>query len=150
MIYLLANDSIKKKKKYVTPANARMMIKSFQKSFLKPPIKRQYTCNVHENWSVFKNRPPPRASHSPCVATSKIFLPCYSWTFNFKPNPPLQMITALKGNITLGWLLYVIRSFLQVGFIIFSISSLTLFGFPLISFHLAEANPVPKVISSNY
>ena len=35
-------------------------------------------------------------------------------------SPPLQMITSqlhqLKWNIILGWLLYVIRSFLQVGF----------------------------------
>ena len=36
---------------------------------------------------------------------------------NEPPPPPLQMISnQLKENITQGYLLYVIRSFLQVGF----------------------------------
>ena len=52
----------------------------------------------------------------------------------------LQMITSqLKENIIKGWILYVIRSFLQVGFG-FPYQTLILPGFPSTSFHLAEAS----------
>ena len=53
-----------------------------------------------------------------CPGTSKILPPHWPWMFNFSQTPsPLQMITnQLEGNIILGWLLYVINSFLQVGF----------------------------------
>ena len=57
---------------------------------------------------------------------------------NATTSPPLQMITnQWKENIIQGWLLYVIRSFFQVGF---RLSSLILHGFPLTSFHLPEAS----------
>ena len=53
---------------------------------------------------------------------------------------PLQMINnQLKENIIQRWILYVIRSYLQVGLFFFSINSLILSGFPLTSFHLTEA-----------
>ena len=46
-----------------------------------------------------------------------MFPPPWPWTFNFKWTPPLQIITnQLQGNTILGWLLYVIRSFLQADF----------------------------------
>ena len=57
--------------------------------------------------------------------------------------PPLQMIiNQLKENIIQGWLLYVIRSFLQLAFVS-SINSLILSGFLLTSFHLAEPSLSP-------
>ena len=53
----------------------------------------------------------------PFRATSKVIAPPWPWTSNFKRTPLLQMITnQLKENIIQGWLLYVIRSFLQVDF----------------------------------
>ena len=58
------------------------------------------------------SRPP---LHPPCLPTSKILPPLDLG----RPisNKPFQMITnQLKVNIIQGWLLYVIRSFLQVGF----------------------------------
>ena len=62
------------------------------------------------------------------------------------PSPPpptpllLQMVTSqLKENIIQGWILHVIKSFLQVGFR-FQYQTLTLSGFPSTSFHLAEAS----------
>ena len=52
-----------------------------------------------------------------CPSKSKIPSPPWPWTLNFKRTPPLQMMpNQLKENIIQGWLLYVIRSFLQVGF----------------------------------
>ena len=61
--------------------------------------------------SSFQNPPPP------CPCTSKIFPPPWPSTSNSKPTPSLQMITSqLKENIFQGWLLYVIKSVLQVGF----------------------------------
>ena len=63
--------------------------------------------------------------------------------FQTTPLPPpasLQMITnQLKENIIQAWLLQVIRSFFQVDFC-FQHNSLTLSGFPLTSFYLAEAS----------
>ena len=60
------------------------------------------------------SRPPIRLVHT----TSNILPPPWPWTSTFKRiPPPLQMITSqLKEHIIQGWLLYVIRSFLQVGF----------------------------------
>ena len=58
------------------------------------------------------SRPPP---HPSCLPTSKILSPLDLG----RPisNKPFQMITnQLKVNIIQGWLLYVIRSFLQFGF----------------------------------
>ena len=63
--------------------------------------------------SSFQDRPHP----SPF--TSKILSPPWFWTSNFKrtPLPSHWMISnQLKENIIQGRLLYVIRSFLQVGF----------------------------------
>ena len=78
------------------------------------------------------SRPP-----TPCRSTSKILPFCWLSTSNFKQNPHLQMITnQLKENIIQGCLLYVSRSFLQFDFL----NSLILLGFPLTSFHLAEAS----------
>ena len=68
-----------------------------------------------------------------CPCTYKIFPPFCLWGSNFKRMPPLQIITnQLKVNIIKGWLLYVIKSFIQVGF---RFHSLILSGFPLTSFH---------------
>ena len=57
----------------------------------------------------------------------------------FQTNPPpLQMITnQLKDNIIRGWILYVIRSFLQVGFR-FQSQLINLVCLSLTSFHSAE------------
>ena len=62
-----------------------------------------------------------KTPHPPCPATSKIPSPPWPWTSNFKQTPLpiilLQVITnQLKENIIHGWLLHVVRSFLQVGF----------------------------------
>ena len=61
-----------------------------------------------------------QAPHPHCPSASEILPPPRPWTSNFKriPHlPPFHMITnQLKENIIQGWLLYVIRSFLQVGF----------------------------------
>ena len=89
---------------------------------------------IHENSFIFKT------PHPPCPSTSKILGPPWRWTSNFKQtspsSSPLQMITnKLKENIIQGWLW---GSSLRSTFV-FSISSLILPGFPLISFHLAEA-----------
>ena len=55
--------------------------------------------------------------HPLCPSTSKIPPPPWPWTSNFRRAPSLQMIVnPLNENSFQGWLLYVIRSFLQVGF----------------------------------
>ena len=60
----------------------------------------------------FSIPPPPL-----CPSTSKIPPPPWPWTSNFRRAPSLQMIVnPLNENSFQGWLLYVIRSFLQVGF----------------------------------
>ena len=81
--------------------------------------------------------------HEPCPSTSKILPPLWLWMCNFKWTTPLQIITSqLKENKVQGWLLYVIRSFLQVGFR-FQYKFIILSGFPLTSFHLSEASLFP-------
>ena len=75
----------------------------------------RYTYDVHENCPIFKT------PHHPCPVQLR---PKFFHTLdlgcplsNEFPLPLLQMITnQLKGNVILGWLLYVITSFLQVGF----------------------------------
>ena len=89
-----------------------------------------------------------KTPHPPCPAMSKILPPLWppNVQFQMNPSPSLQIITnQLKGNIILGWLLYVNSSFLKVGFH-FSIDSLILSDFPLTFFHLVEANLVPRAI----
>ena len=94
----------------------------------------QYTYDVHEKCSIFET------PHPPFVQLQQKFfhhmtLDVQLQTKPPSPSSPLQMITnQLKGNIILGWLLYVIRSFLQVD---------------LTSFHLAEANLVSRAIFKN-
>ena len=98
-----------------------------------------YTYEVRENCPIFKTPYPP------CPSTSKILPPSWTWTSNFKrlpsrPPASLQMITnQLKENIIQAWLLQVIRSFFQIDFC-FQHNSLTLSGFSLTSFYLAEAS----------
>ena len=59
----------------------------------------------------------PPLPHPICPPASKILPLLWSFTPNFKQISRLQMIAnQLKENITEEWLLYVIRSFLQVGF----------------------------------
>ena len=55
---------------------------------------------------------------SPFPSTCKIVSPPWPWTSNFKWTPLLlKMITnQLKENIIQGWLLYVTRFFLRIGF----------------------------------
>ena len=54
--------------------------------------------------------------HSPCLSKSKIFPPVDLGRL-ISNEPPLQMTTnQLKENIIQWWLLYVVKSFLQVGF----------------------------------
>ena len=70
------------------------------------------------------------------------------------PPPPLSphphSPNDIKGNIILGWLLNVIRSFLQADFRFqFSTNSLILSGFLFTSCHLTEANLFPKAILKN-
>ena len=63
------------------------------------------------------SRPPPPLLLL-CPSASKILPLPWPWTSNFKWTLlPLQMITSqLKENIIQGWILYVIRSILQIGF----------------------------------
>ena len=74
------------------------------------------TYGVHENCPIFKT------PHLFCLSTylhPKLF---HALDLERPNKPPLllQMITnQLKGNIIQGWLLYVIRSFLQVNFRIY-------------------------------
>ena len=75
-----------------------------------------YTYDVHENCPIFKTTPTPTLL---VHLRPKVFHPLDLGrpTFNFKRTPPLQMITSqLKESIIQRWLLYVIRSFLQVDF----------------------------------
>ena len=74
----------------------------------------RHTYDIHENCPIFKTpthlaQLRPKISHNLHLGrhiSNELPLP-----------PPLQMITyQLKGNIILGWPLYIIRSFLQVGF----------------------------------
>ena len=93
-----------------------------------------YTCRVHEHCPIFKT------PHPPCPSTSKILPPLWPWMCNFKWTTPLQIITSqLKENIIQGWLLYAIKSFLQVGYR-FQYQFIILSGFPLTSLHLSEAS----------
>ena len=74
-----------------------------------------YTYDVHENCPIFKT------PYSPCPSMSTILWPSWPWTSNFNQTLPppllLQMLTSqLKENIIQGWILYVIKPFLQVGF----------------------------------
>ena len=75
-------------------------------------ILRDDTSDVHENCPIFRTPQPP------CPSKSNILPPPLPWTSNFKRTlHPLYMLTnQLKENIIQGWLLYVIKSFLQVGF----------------------------------
>ena len=58
-----------------------------------------------------------KTSQPPWPSTCKSLSPPWPWTSNFKWIPPLQLITnQLKENIIQGWLLYIIRSFLQASF----------------------------------
>ena len=62
---------------------------------------------------------------------------------------PLPIITnQLKENLIQGWLLHVIRSFLQVG-LCSQYQLIIKSGFPLTFIHLAEVNLVPIAISKN-
>ena len=74
-------------------------------------IKGRYTQDVHENCPNFKT------PHPPCLAVINSSTPM-TLDAQFQTNsPPLHMITnQLKENTILGWLLYVFRPFLQVGF----------------------------------
>ena len=85
-----------------------------------------YTYDVYENYPIFRQN-------------SSTFL---TLDVQFQTNPPPLFPNdnqPIKKSIIQGWLLYVIRSFLQVGFH-FSNSSLILSGFTLTSFHLPEAS----------
>ena len=88
--------------------------------------------------------------HLPCPAMSKILSPPWPWTSNFKQtlSPyPLQMITnQLKENIIQGWLFMLSGTPFMSAFV-FSINSLVLSGFPLISFHLVEASLFPFFVA---
>ena len=83
---------------------------------------------------------------SPCPSTTRVLPPPWPWTSNFKrtplpPSPNDKQSIKRKHNprmtIISTWLLS--GPFFRSSFV-FSINSLTLFGFPLISFHLAQAS----------
>ena len=104
--------------------------------------KRRYTYDVHENCPVFK------APHPPCSATSKILPPPWTWTSSFKQIPPpdlsLQIITnQSKENITHRWLLYMIRSFLQVG-LCFQFQLIYLVWLSIGFFQFSWSQPCPQ------
>ena len=85
---------------------------------------------------VLFSRPPAPLVH----LHQTFFYPIKLWRPIPNETPPLQMINnQLKENIIQGWLLYVTRSFFQVSFC-FQYHSLIFSGFPLTSFHLAEAS----------
>ena len=90
----------------------------------------------------------------------KFFHPLYLGRPILNKPPPISLPNdnqSIKKNIIQRWLLYVIRSFLPVGFcfhyqliiFVFTINSLFLSGFLLTSLHLAEANVVPRAICKN-
>ena len=79
-----------------------------------------------------------------CPVTSKILPPLWPWMSNYPQTPlPLQMITnQLKGNIILGWLLYVIKSFLQVGFHFqYQLINLVWLSIDFFSFSWSQSHP---------
>ena len=95
--------------------------------------------------SDFQDHPPPLLSSY--VQNSSTPLTLGVWTSNSNESTLLlQIITyQLKENIIQGWLWYVIRPSLRVGFC-FQYQLLILPGFPLTSFDLAESNLVPRAI----
>ena len=68
--------------------------------------------HIWRSWKLSDFQYPP----PPCPSTSKILPPPWPWTSNFKRNSPQMITNQLKKSIIQEWLLYVIRSFLQVGF----------------------------------
>ena len=77
------------------------------------------------------------SSPSTTMSTTSISLPPpWSWTSNYKRNPPIQIITnQLKENIIQGWLLHDIRFFFHVGFgFQYQLINLVWFSFDFISF----------------
>ena len=73
--------------------------------------------------------PPPTPLPSCPPSTSNILLPLWPWTANFK-----RTSSQLKWNIIVGWLLYVIRSLLQlINLVWFSVDSF--------SFSLGQSRP---------
>ena len=93
-----------------------------------------YTCDVYENCPIFRTPPLPTL----CPCRSKILRSPWNWTSNFKPNPlPFPNDNqSIKKSIIQRWLL---GPTFRAAFV-FSTNSLILSGFPLTSFHLAEAS----------
>ena len=93
--------------------SARILLILISKTF----VFRNITLGMIHIWQSWK-LPNIQDHHPTCTATSNILPTLWPWTSNFKQTLPLfQMITdQLKGNIILGWLLYVIRSFFLVSF----------------------------------
>ena len=77
----------------------------------------RYTYDVNTYDIAQFSRPPITLVQSSYVQNSSTPLTFDVYFQRNSPLPLLQMITnQLKGNVILGWLLYVITSFLQVGF----------------------------------
>ena len=98
-----------------------------------------YTYDVHENRPIFMTPHPPRP------ATSKILPPSWTFTSNFKRIPPVPSPNdnqSVKENIIQGWLLYVIRSLLQVGFRFqYQLINLVWLSIDLFSFSWSQSCP---------
>ena len=77
--------------------------------------------------------------HPPCPSASQIFPLAWPWTSNFKRTNQSIKTNQSKETIIQGWLLYLIRSFLNFDFRFqYQLSILCIFL--LTSFHLAEVS----------
>ena len=84
-------------------------------------------------WKLSNFQNPP---HHLSIYVQNSFIPL-SLDVQFQMNPPLQIIiNQLKENIIKGWLLYDVRSFLQVGFRF----QFQLVNLVCLSFHLDKAS----------
>ena len=80
------------------------------------------------------------------LATLKIIRPPWPWTSNFKrppPHPPSPNDNqSIKENIIQAWLLYIMRSFLQVGFCFqYQLIHLVWFSIDLFPFSWSQPRP---------
>ena len=99
-----------------------------------------YTYDVLENCPIFETPRPPIPLVHLCPTFSHSLKLWRSVSNNQTTLPLLQMITRqLKESIIQGWLLYVIRSFLQVGFP-FQYQLINLVWLSFGFFHLADAS----------
>ena len=111
--------------------------------------KGRYTYDVHEYYPIFKTTPTPphpTPSPTPCPATSKILPPLHlGRLISNEPLPSPNNNQSIKRKQSKDDFYMLSGPSFRSTFA-FSINSLILSGFLLTSFHLAEANLVPRAI----